>query len=126
MSYAAIASRSLALIKRKGGTVTFPGAIQGTPDVYDPTTDTTTPGTPPTDATGNAVQIDGDPDKLAALSLILVRSVTLLVAASGLAITPAPNMAMTWGSVGYSIVTVDPTTPDGDTVILYTIIARAG
>lgn len=122
MSYTATASRALALMKRKGGTITFPGAIPGTAGVYDAATDTWSGGTPATDATGSAVQIEGDPDKLAALSLTLVRSVTLIVAASGLLCTPSPNMTFVWAGTTWTVRSSDPTDPSGSTPIIYEIV----
>jgi hypothetical protein len=118
--YDAVSSRALATITRKGAAVTFPGG--GAP-IYDPATDTFSGGGG-TAVTGRAVQIDGDPDRFAALSLVLVNPVTLLVAAMGLAIVPAPGGTFVWAGKTYTIKDVEPVAPDG-TSIIYTITGDA-
>lgn len=123
--YDAVAERALAQITKKGGVVTFPGANVGTPQTYDPATDTYSGGTPPSDATGRAVQIEGDPDRFKTLGLVLVNPVTLMIAAAGLGVTPAPGMLMSWGGKNYNIKDVDPVMPDGVTPIIYTVIGSA-
>lgn len=119
--YDAIAQRALETITKKGGPVTFPGA--GTPAVYDPATDTWSGGSSSV-ATGRAVQIESDPDRFAALKLVLTNPVTLMIAAAGLSVTPAPGMQMTWAGTTYAIKDVDPIAPDG-TPIIYTVIGSA-
>lgn len=120
--YAAVAQRSLATIKRKGGKVVFPGAIVGTPPTYDPTTDTYSGGTPPTDAVGHAVKDQSDPDRYRALSLVLVNPVTLVVAGEGLPITIVPGMPMVWAGRAYTVRNVDDINPAGDKVIAWLVI----
>lgn len=117
--YDGISTRALATITRKGAAVTFPGT--GTAATYDPATGTWSGGVPGADVTGRAVQIDSDPDRFAALGLVLVNPVTLLVAASGLTVTPAPNMPMTWASKTYTIRDVDAVAPSGDPIV-YAVI----
>lgn len=119
--YAADAADALADIREAGAAVTFPGAIPGTAGVYDPATDTWSAGTPATDATGYALEIEGDPDTYRALSLIQSNPVTLLIAASGLGITPRPGVVMTWAGTAYTIRLSNPTGPDG-TPILWTVV----
>lgn len=115
--YDAVAQRSLATIKRKGAKVTFPG---GGPPVYDPLSDSWSGGSA-TSVVGSAVQVPGDPDKLAALSLVLVNPVTLLVAASGLGIVPTPGGTFTWAGKTYTIKFSEPVAPSG-VAIIYTVV----
>lgn len=115
--YTATAQRSLATIKRKGGKITFAGG--GAP-VYDPITDQWSGGSA-TSVVGSAVQVPGDPDRMAALSLVLVNPVTLLVAASGLSIVPQPGGTFTWAGKTYTIKFCEPVAPDG-TPIIYTVV----
>jgi hypothetical protein len=116
--YSAVARRALAAIAKKGGPVTFPGA--GTPATYDPATDTWSGGSAGSDAVGRAVQIDGDPDELIALNLVNVDNVTLMIAASGLTITPAVGLTFEWAGRSYTIKKKDEVAPDG-TAIVYVV-----
>lgn len=125
-TYAQDAADALLDIQDAGGIVTFPGAITGTAPVYDSATGQWSGGTPGSDATAPAVEIPGDPDRMAALKLVLVNPVTLMVAASGLAVALAPSMLMVWGGVSYSIKDVEPLRPDGVTTIFFTVIGSAG
>lgn len=120
--YASEAADALSDIADAGAAVTFKRA-DGTP-VYDSTTGRWTKS-PDTTASGSAMQVRGDPDRFAALSLVLVDPVTLLVAASGLAITPQPGDSMVWAGATYTVKDVDPTGPDG-TAIFYRIIGSRG
>lgn len=122
--YDATAQRSLAAIKRAGSTVTFPGTASSTPGIYDPTTGVFTEGTPGSDAVGRAVQIEGDPDRWSSLGLTLTNPVTLMLAASGLTVTPTVGASFTWAGTTYVIRDVDPVAPDG-TPIIYTITGDA-
>lgn len=119
--YDAVAQRALATITRKGGVVTFPGTASG--GIYDPLADSFS-GAGSEDKTGKAVQIEGDPDRFAALNLVLTNPVTLMIAAHGLALTPVPGMAFTWAGVTYSTKDADAVAPDG-TPIIYVIIGSA-
>lgn len=112
--YASEAADALTDIQDAGAPVTFPS---GSPPVYDAATDTWSADTRGT-ASSYALQVKSDPDRLAALGLVLANPVTLLVAASGLAVTPAPGMAMTWAGLTYTIKLVEAVAPDG-TAILY-------
>ena len=116
--YAETAKRTLAAITKKGAVVTFPGTAS--PGTYNPTADSWS-GAGNTDAIGRAVQVDGDPDRFAALNLVLSNPVTLLIAARGLSVTPRPGMSMTWANVTYTIKDVETVGPDG-TPILYAVI----
>lgn len=116
--YAATAARALATIRRKGGTVLF-ATTSGR--VYDADTGQWTGGAPVT-ASGWAVQEEDDPMRISALGLSLVDPVTLLVAAFGLGIVPATNMAMTWAEVIYTVKNVEALAPDGTTPITYSVI----
>lgn len=119
--YAATAQRALATIARKGAPVSFP---YGAPPEYDGATDTWSADTRTT-AIGKAVQDVGDPDRLRALSLIGVDTVTLLVAAVGfvdsagtpLAFTPALNTPMTWAGKVYTVKSREDTAPDGQAIV---------
>lgn len=111
--YTATAQRARATIARKGAIVTF---TRGGAAVYDPATDTWTGGSS-TPVSGVAVQIDGNPDRFAALSLVLVNPVTLLVAAQGLTITPRPGDAMLWAGLTYTVKDVKPTAPAGGGIV---------
>lgn len=119
--YAATAQRSLAAITRKGAVVSF-GSHTGTP-IFDPVTNTWSGGADVV-ATGRAVQTNNNLEQLVALGLVDNKTVTLLVAASGLTITPSTGMVMSWAGVDYSIDNVDTLAPDG-TPILYTIVGSA-
>jgi hypothetical protein len=115
--YAATAQRALATIRKKGAPFTLTTASGR---VYDPDLGTWTGGAPVV-ATGYAVQDEDDPMRFSALSLTLVDPVTLLAAAFGLAVVPAPNMALTWAGVIYTVKNVEAIAPDG-TAIVYTLI----
>jgi hypothetical protein len=123
--YDAVAQRSLATITKKGAAVVFPTA-GGTQPTYDPATDTWSGGSS-SSVTGRAVQIDGDPDRWKTLSLILVNPVTLMIAASGLSITPAIGMTFMWPESGttYTIRDKQEVAPDG-TPIIYVVTGSAG
>jgi hypothetical protein len=116
--YDAVAQRSLAAIARKGADVSF-ATVAGTP-VYDPITDTWSGGSAAT-ATGKAVQTTNDLQQLVALSLVTETTVTLLVAARGLTITPDRGEHFTWAGVDYTIKQVEKIAPDG-TPILYRVV----
>lgn len=110
-SYPLIAERALTSITARGGDVVF--------TVWPPTGDASDT------AAGKAVKIDSDPDKLRDLGLIFANSITLLVAASGLAFEPVPGLLMTWADgVTYSVVDVDDIKPDGATPILFTVVGK--
>lgn len=116
--YDAIASRALDTITEKGGTITFSRGQTGA--VYDPLTDSWSGGSD-TPATGKAVQLANNPQKFIALSLTIENAITLLVAASGLSITPVPGDVFGWSGVFYAAKSVESTAPDG-VPILYTIV----
>ncbi len=116
--YAPEAESALLMITEAGGIVSFPGTA--TSAVYDGATDTWS-GSPSSDATGRAVQIDSDPDRFRALGLTLANSVTLLIAALNLSVTPRPGMYITWAGITYSIKDVEAVAPDG-VPIMYTVI----
>ena len=116
--YDAVATRALATITAKGGTVTFNRASAGA--VYDPATDQWTGGAA-TPATGKAVQITDNPLRFQALSLSTEDAITLLVAASGLGITPVPGDVFGWAGVFYSVKDAEAVAPDG-VPILWSVI----
>jgi hypothetical protein len=98
-----------------GGPIVFPDA-GGTPAVQDPTTGVWTGGTAPSPETGYAVQTDGDPDRFAALGLVLNNPVTVLVAAQDLSVVPSPGMRFQWASKPYTTKLSEPHGPDGDPI----------
>lgn len=114
--YDAIAQRSLAAIARKGATVSFNTSA----GIYDPVTDTWSGGTSG-NALGKAVQTANDLQQLVALSLVTEKTVTLLVAARGLTVTPDRGEHFTWAGVDYTIREVETIAPDG-TPILYRVV----
>lgn len=122
--YNAVAERTRAVIAKKGADVVFVDLDEGS-GAYNPLTDTWSGGPTATAVTGAAVEVPGDPDRFAALGLVLANPVVLLVAATGLEITPAPGMAFTWGGVTYTIKNVEKVAPDGVTVVLWTLIGSA-
>lgn len=112
--YDAIAARAAGTIAEKGADVSFPGTATG--GTYDWQTDTFTgPGS--ADATGKAVQVEGDPDRFAALGLKLVNPVSLMIAAHGLTVTPVPGMPIVWAGKSYTLKDVEPVAPDGTPII---------
>lgn len=117
-----LATRVLAAITKHGAEVTFPGAPGGA--VYDPATDTWSGGTPGEDATGRAIQKKDDPERFAALGLTMANAITLLVAAEGIAIEPAPGTTFTWAGTTYTATTVEPMAPKG-TAIYYEVTGAA-
>ncbi|HXG70335.1 MAG TPA: hypothetical protein VNJ04_06935 [Gemmatimonadaceae bacterium] len=121
-SYDAVSKRALTAITKKGAEVTFPGAATGAA-IYDPATDTWSGGTS-TDPVGRAVQVQSDVDRFKALGLVLNNPVTLLIAASGLAVTPAPGMTFTWAGKNYVTRDIEETAPDG-VAILYKVTGEA-
>jgi hypothetical protein len=76
----------------------------------------------PTPVVGKAVQIESDPQRLAARNLVLTDPLTLLVAAAGLSVVPTPGMTEGWAGVERTIKDVETVAPDG-TPILYVIVA---
>jgi hypothetical protein len=108
---AALATRILAAITKHGGVVTFPGTTGGA--TYNPVTDTWSGGTPGAAATGRAIQKKDDPERFQAMGLTMANAITLLVAAEGLAVTPAPGMAFQWAGKTYTALAVEPMAPQG-------------
>jgi hypothetical protein len=122
--YDALAQRALALIARKGAAIAFVVVTAGTPD---PTT-----GLPPTSTSttvmGSAVEVPGDladREQYIALGLVQLNPVTLYVAGSGLAATPAPGMGILWAGKSYTIKLATRVAIDGQSVILWTLVAVA-
>lgn len=110
--YSAVAARALATITRKGAPVVF-------------LADTWRGGSIAADVTGQAVEIEGDPEVLQALGLLTVRSVTLLVAASGLGLTVLPGQKFTWAGTTLTVKASEPVAPNG-TPIVWTVVGVAG
>lgn len=115
MSHAMLRSRFFAAAKRSGAPVVFPGAV-GTEPTYDSSTGQWSGGGTLTDVEGWAVQTASDPDKLAALGLVLTNPVRLLVAAEDLDLVPAPGVAFRWAGLDYTAKLVEPHGPDGDPI----------
>jgi hypothetical protein len=108
---AALASRILAAITKHGGVVTFPGTNAG--GSYNEVTGVWTPAAPGANATGRAIQKKDDPERFQAMGLTMANAVTLLVAAEGLTVTPAPGMAFQWAGKSYTAHAVEPMAPQG-------------
>lgn len=114
MSYTALAARAQALIKRKGGTVTF---SRGGSAVYDPATDTWSGGTV-SPASGPAVQVRSNPMMLLAAQLVITTPVTLIVAAPALGgFIPQPADTFSWGGIAYTVKLVQDVAPDGGQIL---------
>ena len=113
---------ALKAITQKGGPIVFPGA--GTPPVYNRATDTWSGGVAGSDVIGQAIQIPDNPERFAALNLAIVNPVTIMVAGSGLTITPLVGMPFVWGTRSYVIKDVESLAPDGVTNVLWTIIGQ--
>lgn len=111
----ALATKVLAAITKHGGVVTFPGTDAG--GTYDPATDTWTANPGGADAEGRAIQKKDDPERFQAMGLTMANAVTLLIAADGLAVTPAPLMTFSWAGITYTVRSVEPMAPKG--VALY-------
>lgn len=95
-----------------------------TPGTYDPATNTTASPTTST-ITGSAIQVRGNPQRYAALGLVLSTMPTLFftpdtypLAANGSAFV-LPGDTVTWASQTYVVQDVEPIAPDG-----YVIAAR--
>lgn len=116
-----ISANILAAITQWGAPIVFPGAVGGTPDVYDETTGVTTPGTAATDATGVAMGTKSDPAALAERGLVVKNPVTLNVSANGLGITPKYGMPFDWGGERYTVVENLPHAPAG-TAVYHTLV----
>lgn len=116
--YDAVAERALATITAKGATVTFARGATGA--VYDPITDTWTGGAA-TPATGKAVQVPDNPMRFQALSLTTQDAITLIIAASGLGITPVPGDVFGWNGLFYTAKDCEAVAPDG-TPVIWTVI----
>lgn len=95
-----------------------PAEVRGTV-VFTDATDRT--------ATGEAVGVpaSGSPaDGFKAQQLIRDKARRLSVLPSGLAFAPAAGMRCDWGGVRYSVLSVSPLMPDGDTVVLYRVTVQ--
>jgi len=98
------------------------------PGTYDPTTDTwTSPVTSTID--GSAIQVRGNPQRYAALGLILATMPTLLFTpvAYGLrAFTTEfvlPGDTVVWNGVTYTAKDIDPVAPDGLVIVARIIVS---
>lgn len=86
------------------------GATTGEGEAYEPLTDVTTPGAPPsTSFTADAGEGDPEPDDYQSGTLI-VRNPVVLILPNAPAVTFAPAQGMTfvWGGTQYTIATVKP------------------
>lgn len=130
--YDAVAKRTLATIKRKGGTATFyrgggntnDGGTDG--DIYDPLTDRWTDDVTPPVSGGivvPAVQIQSDPERYEALGLKMAETVSLIAAAQGY--EPEVGHLFKWGGKTYTIAAVEATAPDGITPVFFQVDGSA-
>lgn len=119
--YDGAATRALATIEAKGAAVSFAPGGSAAGSMYDPLTNQWSGGS--SDSwPGSAVQIPGDPDRFAALKLMLTDPITLLVAAKNLTAAPTPGMSMVWDGVLYTVKDVEPVAPAGSaSAIVYTV-----
>ena len=90
---------------------------------YNAATDSTVPSS--TTSATSAVQRKSDWRKVQALGLTLSKTVTLLVAASGMAFDPQMGDTLTWNGVTYAVKDVQTLAPDG-TAIVHTVIGSRG
>jgi hypothetical protein len=111
--YAAEIADTLAALKDDGGIVTF--HFDAVPGDYDPLTGWSE-GEAAREVKAPALQVPADPDRFAALNLILRNPVLLMVAAKGLGFTPAPGRKFTWAGTLYSTETAEPFAPDGEPI----------
>lgn len=81
-------------------------------------------GTIAADVTGQAVEIEGDPDTLQTLNLIQRNPVTLIVAAQGLGLTVTPGLSFRWADKPYTVQLATPLAPDG-TPIVWTVVGSS-
>lgn len=118
--YDPVSARALVTITAKGATVTF--ARAGSGGVYDPVTDTWSGGSD-APASGKAVQIPDNPLRFQALGLTTANAITLLIAASGLSITPVPGDVFGWSGTFYTAKDCEAVAPDG-VPILWTVVGQ--
>lgn len=111
-----IAEKMASFAASRGAPVTVTrtaSAAEG--ETYDPLTDATTPGVPPsTSFTADAAEGSPEPDDFAGNTLI-VRNPVVVVIPNAPAVTfaPAPGMRFSWGGVDYTIAGVKPRVLDG-------------
>lgn len=119
-SYATEHASAYADILAAGAAVTF-SAI--TPGTYTPATDTwSTPVT--TTVAGAAMRVRGNPLTYQALELVQTEAPTLLFAPATYGATPAPGMTVTWDGVVYTVRSVEPIAPSGDTILARVVVAK--
>lgn len=97
------------LLARKGAPVTF---SIGTAGSYDPLTGITTGGSVVT-VTGNAMQIEGDPETYAALGLVQSENPTLLFRPTVPGTMPALGSTVVWGADTLTVKDVEPEAMNG-------------
>ena len=75
---------------------------------------------------GSAVQVKSDPRRFDALGLSLLENLTLLFTPTTYGETPQPGDEVTWPASGtvYKVADVDPTAPDGKTILARVVIGR--
>lgn len=83
-----------------------------TTTAYDSSTDTKGPSTTIT-VTGTASQDTGDRDAYVALGLVSESARTLIFVPDTIGQFPALGMSVVWGSVTYTVKSVDPIAPGG-------------
>jgi len=111
-SYAADHASAYADVLAAGNAVTFTLAGQG---VYDPATDTTTPG-PDVVVTGAAIEKRGSLFTYQALSLIAANARTLFFVGTTYGDLPPLNSVVSWGGSTYTVKNVRPVSPSGDAI----------
>jgi hypothetical protein len=119
-SYATDHAGAYADILAAGAAVSFSAITAGT---YDGATDTwSTPST--TTVGGVAMRVRGNSLTYQALELVQSEAPTLLFAPSTYGATPALGMTVEWDGVVYTVRSVEPVAPSGDTVIARVVVAK--
>lgn len=123
MDYNSIAQRALAQIKRAGIAVTI---SRETAESFDPGTGTYTGATMTDYSADGVIQApnrENTGGRFGDGTMVQAGDKFILLAASGLTITPKPGDKITVNAVAYSIVTVMAVEPGG-VALLYRILAR--
>lgn len=117
MGYQPTHARALALVQRKGATVT----LTRTARTYTATTDTLTSTT--STVTGSAIRVPGNPNTYQALKLVEADPVTLLFAPSTYDTGPALGDTVTWDSKVLTVRDVQPIAPNGEILLSRMVVA---
>lgn len=108
------------VLSRKGAPVTFSHGAAGT---YDPATDTMTGGSIVT-VTGNAMEIDGDPDLYTALDLIESENPTLLFRPTTAGQMPVLGSTVVWGGETLTVKSIKRLAMNGTPTAAKIVVSR--